>query len=187
MVVKIAARISQRYSAGLRAGWMRIRVPAGELGIFLFTTASRQALGPTQPPMQWGPEALSLGTKRPGREADHSPPSSAEIKECVELYLHSPNKPSWRGAQLKHRNNFTVVKIQVEVSWVLKTCGIVVRYRRFGGPCCLQLRSECRQQGSPKRRYPATTLHSVTSQVRSPRLDCCLPILHSVHWSWQEL
>jgi hypothetical protein len=35
-----------------------------------------------------------------GREADHSPPSSAEGKECVELYLHSPNTPSWRGAQL---------------------------------------------------------------------------------------
>jgi hypothetical protein len=26
----------------------------------------------------------------------------------VELYLHSPNTPSWRGAKLKkHRNNFT--------------------------------------------------------------------------------
>jgi hypothetical protein len=25
-----------------------------------------------------------------GREADHSPPSSAEVKEWVELYLHSP-------------------------------------------------------------------------------------------------
>jgi hypothetical protein len=35
-----------------------------------------------------------------GREADHSPPSSAEVKEWVELYLHSPNMPSWRGAQL---------------------------------------------------------------------------------------
>jgi hypothetical protein len=44
---------------------------------------------------------FSLGVKRPGREADHSPPSSAEVKECVELYNHSPNKPSWRGAQLK--------------------------------------------------------------------------------------
>jgi hypothetical protein len=38
------------------------------------------------------------GIKRPGREADHSPPSSATVKECVELYLHSPNSPSWRGA-----------------------------------------------------------------------------------------
>jgi hypothetical protein len=25
-----------------------------------------------------------------GREADHSPPSSAEVKEWLELYLHSP-------------------------------------------------------------------------------------------------
>jgi hypothetical protein len=31
-----------------------------------------------------------------GREA----PSSAEVKEWVELYLHSPNAPSWCGAQL---------------------------------------------------------------------------------------
>jgi len=25
--------------------------------------------------------------KRPGSEADHSPPSSTEVKECVALYL----------------------------------------------------------------------------------------------------
>jgi hypothetical protein len=30
------------------------------------------------------------GVKRLGREADHSPPSSAEVKEWVELYLNSP-------------------------------------------------------------------------------------------------
>jgi hypothetical protein len=35
-----------------------------------------------------------------GREADHSPPTSAEVKEWVELYFYSPNTPSWRGAQL---------------------------------------------------------------------------------------
>jgi hypothetical protein len=35
-----------------------------------------------------------------GREADHSPPSSAEVKEWVELYLHSPSTPSRHGAQL---------------------------------------------------------------------------------------
>jgi hypothetical protein len=45
--------------------------------------------------------AISLGIKRLGREADHSPPSSAEVEECVELYLYSPNTPSWRGVQLK--------------------------------------------------------------------------------------
>jgi hypothetical protein len=36
----------------------------------LFTTASRTALGPTQPPIQWVPGVLSLGVKRLGREAD---------------------------------------------------------------------------------------------------------------------
>jgi hypothetical protein len=51
------------------------------LGIFLLTTASRTALRSTQPPIQWVPGALALGVKRPGREADHSPPSSAEVKE----------------------------------------------------------------------------------------------------------
>jgi len=40
------------------------------LGIFLFTTASRTVLGPTQPPIQWVPGAVSLGVKRPGREAE---------------------------------------------------------------------------------------------------------------------
>jgi hypothetical protein len=24
--------------------------------------------------------------------------SSAEVKECVEVYIHSPKMPSWRGA-----------------------------------------------------------------------------------------
>jgi hypothetical protein len=60
------------------------------LGIFLFAIASRTALELTQLPILWVPGALSLGVKRRGREADHSPPSSAEVKECVELYLHSP-------------------------------------------------------------------------------------------------
>jgi hypothetical protein len=38
-------------------------------------------MGPTKPPSQWVPGALSLGVKRPGRDADHSTPSSAEVKE----------------------------------------------------------------------------------------------------------
>jgi len=37
----------------------------------------------------------------PGREADHSPPSNAEVREWVVLYLHYPNTPSWSGAQLQ--------------------------------------------------------------------------------------
>jgi hypothetical protein len=80
------------------------------LAIFLFTTVPITVLGPTQPPMQWVSGSLSLGIKPPERETDHSPPSSAEVKEWVELYLHSPDTPSWRGAQLKrkHRDNFLI-------------------------------------------------------------------------------
>jgi len=61
-------------------------------------TVSRPALGPTHPPIQWVPGALSMGVKRSGRDANHSPPSTVEVKECVELYLHSPNMSSWSGA-----------------------------------------------------------------------------------------
>jgi hypothetical protein len=49
---------------------------------FLFTSTSRPALEPAQPPIQWLPGALSLGVKRLGRGADHSPPASAEVKNA---------------------------------------------------------------------------------------------------------
>jgi hypothetical protein len=32
------------------------------------------------------------GKERPGRDADHSPPSSAEVKNKYELYLLSPKR-----------------------------------------------------------------------------------------------
>jgi hypothetical protein len=72
-------------------------------------TLTWPALGPTQPPIQRVPGDLSLGVKRPEREADHSASSSADVKECVDLYLCSFNTSSCHGAQLKHReDNFTV-------------------------------------------------------------------------------
>jgi hypothetical protein len=78
------------------------------LGIFFYTTAvSRMALGPTQLPIQWVPGALSLGVKRPEREADHSSPSSEEVKECVELYFHSLIR--LRGVVLSLRKTWTTL------------------------------------------------------------------------------
>jgi hypothetical protein len=50
----------------------------------------RPALGPTQSPLQWVKGALSLEVKKLGREADHSPPSSVEVKNARNLYIHSP-------------------------------------------------------------------------------------------------
>jgi len=60
------------------------------MGFPLFATTFRLALEPTQPPIQWVTGALFLWVKRPGHEADRSPPSDAEVKECVDVYLHSP-------------------------------------------------------------------------------------------------
>jgi hypothetical protein len=37
-------------------------------------------MGPTQSPLQWVLETISSGVTWPGREADHSPPSDAEVK-----------------------------------------------------------------------------------------------------------
>jgi hypothetical protein len=65
---------------GLDDRGSRVRFPTGA-GKYSFPTASRTALGLTQPPIQWVPGALTLGVKRPGREADHLPQSSSEVKE----------------------------------------------------------------------------------------------------------
>jgi len=59
--------------------------------IFLLTITSRPTLRPTHLPIRWVLGALSLGVKGPGRnESEHTPPSSAEVKECVALCLHTP-------------------------------------------------------------------------------------------------
>jgi hypothetical protein len=57
-----------------------VRFPAGGKGFFLYPVSS-PALGPTQPPVQWGTRGGSSpgGKIRPGRDADHSPSSNAEV------------------------------------------------------------------------------------------------------------
>jgi hypothetical protein len=57
---------------------------------FLFSTSSRPALRSTQPPIHRVPEALFPGVKRPGREADHSLPASAEVKK---MWINTPTPP----------------------------------------------------------------------------------------------
>lgn len=48
--------------------------------IIPMSIVSRLTLGPIKPPIQWVPAALSPWLKRPGGEAEHSPPSPAEVK-----------------------------------------------------------------------------------------------------------
>jgi hypothetical protein len=52
-----------------------------------FPPSSRPTLGPTQPPIQWG--------KAAGAWCSAPTPSSAGVKERVQLYLYSLYGPSW--------------------------------------------------------------------------------------------
>jgi hypothetical protein len=56
---------------------------------------SRLALRPTQPPIQWVWGSFPGGKARPGRDADHSPPSSEEVKNEYVLYLFCHLTPAW--------------------------------------------------------------------------------------------
>jgi hypothetical protein len=51
------------------------------------------ALGPSQPPVQWGPGLFSGGNVAAKWRLSPTP-SSAEVRERVELYLYSP-PPLW--------------------------------------------------------------------------------------------
>jgi hypothetical protein len=87
--VKIANRIIALSVSRLATGWTAgVRLRAGTRN-FLFFTAFMPALGPTQPPIQRIPVALSSGLS--GRDVKltihfHLVPKS----RMVELYIHSP-------------------------------------------------------------------------------------------------
>jgi hypothetical protein len=63
---------------------------------------SRPALGPNRTPFKWAPRI-----KRPGCDADHSPPSSTEVKN-TRSYNSAPSYVFVTWYLVKHRDNFTV-------------------------------------------------------------------------------
>jgi hypothetical protein len=97
-----------RLVTGWTMGWSRFDSRRG-LGIFLFDIMSRPALGPTQSPIQRVPEALSLGIKRPEREADHSLPSSAEVKNAW-IYTSIPRYVFMAWCLVKHWYKFAFIR-----------------------------------------------------------------------------
>jgi hypothetical protein len=79
------------YSDWLWAGWLRGRsLSPSRVKNFLLSMSPRPALGATQPPIEWVAGAVSLGARRPGREADHSPPTSAKVKKTW-IYTSTPS------------------------------------------------------------------------------------------------
>jgi hypothetical protein len=79
------ARIIQRYSAVLQAGRSGVRVPA-RVWHFSLHPCIHTSSGAGQPPIKLVRGTLSLGSKRAGREADNSTPSSAEVKNARSLH-----------------------------------------------------------------------------------------------------
>jgi hypothetical protein len=67
------------YCYGLNDRGSRVRFPAGA-GNFSLHHHIQNGSGAHQSPIQWVPGAISLGVNRSEREADHSPPSNAEVK-----------------------------------------------------------------------------------------------------------
>jgi hypothetical protein len=65
------------FSAGLRGGMIVDSSPGRGWDL-----SFRHRVHTFQSPLQWIPRAFSLWVKRPGRESDHSPPSSAEVKNA---------------------------------------------------------------------------------------------------------
>jgi hypothetical protein len=86
---------SRNSSVGIAVGYgledrgSRVRFPA-DSGNFILHHRIQNGSVARSASYTMGTSVYLLGVKRPGREADHSPPSSAEVKECVELYLRSP-------------------------------------------------------------------------------------------------
>jgi hypothetical protein len=66
---------------GLYDRAIEVRSPAEVKGFFPAVSVSRPTLGPTQYPVQWVPGRFFPRAKdRPGHDADHLPPSSAEVE-----------------------------------------------------------------------------------------------------------
>jgi hypothetical protein len=76
--------------------------------IFLLSTLSRPALGPTQLPMWWVLGTLFPGIKYLRHEIDHSPPSCAEVENAWN-YTSTPSYVSMAWWLIKDRDNSTLL------------------------------------------------------------------------------
>jgi hypothetical protein len=89
----------------LRDGRSGFDVGQGQV-FFLFATASRPVLGPTQPPIEW-----VLGVKQSGREVHHLSPSNAEVTNMWSCAFTPPILLlAWY--LVKHRDIFVPSPIQ---------------------------------------------------------------------------
>jgi hypothetical protein len=81
------------YSHGLDG---RSLIPGRGKTYFSTQPASWPVLDPTPPPLHWVPGDFFSGIKRPGCEADNSPPSNVEVKNGG-VITPLPDTSSWRS------------------------------------------------------------------------------------------
>jgi hypothetical protein len=84
---------SRDSSVGIATGYglddREVEVSPGRVQKLYFSKSSTLALGSTLPLIQWVTGALSPGVKQPGRKADHSPPTSANVNKMW-IYTSTP-------------------------------------------------------------------------------------------------
>jgi hypothetical protein len=91
---------------GLDNRGSRVRFPAGA-GNFSLHHRVQNGSGAHPASYPMGIRGSFSGGKRPGREADHSPPSSAQVKEWAERsYTSTPQYAFMVWCLVKHRDNF---------------------------------------------------------------------------------
>ena len=69
--------------------WLRAGLPGDRIPLWVHTDPE------AHPASYTTVTGSSPGVKQPGRDVDHPPPSNAEVKERIQLYLYSPSGPSW--------------------------------------------------------------------------------------------
>jgi hypothetical protein len=104
-LIWLGVGIAQWYNCGLRAGWSEVRDPAGA-GNFSLHHRLQVGFGAHPASYPTGTRSTFLGGKEAGVWSLPLSSIYCRGQECVELYLHSHNTPSWRGAPLKYRHNF---------------------------------------------------------------------------------
>jgi hypothetical protein len=178
------------------------------LWIFIFTTDSRLALGPTQPLIQLVQGAFSLGVKRPGvnltthlylmprsRMRGDIPPlpqyalmAWCSVKAQGQLYLYLQLCETYiyyLDAGVQGTSLSTALTIswsnngfKVECFWVVTPCSVTVGYRLFRCPSCLHLHED----GGSKVIWRVGILPQLytASEFRKHRLESSLPLKHQI-------
>jgi hypothetical protein len=128
----------RQYSVWLQTGRLRFE-PRQRQRTFPVSSVSRPALRPTHPPVQWVPGSFTMGKARPGRDADHSPPSSAKVRRCTSSPPKRLHGVLWDSFNFYYSSKIVVVYIVTWSYWwpvivVLRVSCFVVCVLLFS--CC---------------------------------------------------